>query len=375
MGYIYIALKNIIVQKEKSLAFFLTISLSISIILFLLFIAFGMRNNLKNGSGNIGYLYSIKMTRNKLNMTYRGVSVGQEEIRDLEDLPYDILEYLKSLPDELKLISIIFRQVNIVPYKDQEIIIVGEFSPFMNKSENLKNQGLSAGSYFKKFPEIVGSTIILPGQQEMRIEALLEEKGTEEDNIIFYKTEDLSKFDIIKFTSHLSSVRIVKNIINDKFPDSVTMLEISGVNNENNLRSSFFEKLINYFGYIIFLMTIPILLLFNVFGLSIVRGREMEIAVLRALGFKKKDIALLVFIELSFIGVASVFTGILFSLPLTLLIQMSGFLPEFSMEEIKIPLISGITFIMTSGILSLSGIIPVSKAARLDPMSAFRTIN
>ncbi len=372
MGLTFLALKNIFIQKEKSLAFFLTISISISIILLLLFISFGMRNNLKKGYGEIEAVYTLKMNRLKLNMTYRGVPVGQQEVRKLQELPFDVVEYFKSLPEELKLLSLSFRNVSRISFNGDEIIAVGNFSPAGIPRDE---QFFFAGYKLKNFQGLKGTTVNLPGLGNVRIENFLNETGTEKDNIIYYPIKESQKFDIIRFTSRLTSTQDIKKILTAKLPNYLSLLEISGTSKENDLRFSFYDELINYFAYIILLMIIPILLLFNVFGFSIIRGREKDFAILRVVGFKKKDIARLVFIELAFIGITSIFAGILFSIPMAFLIQSIGILPDFTIADIEIPLISSISFITALVILLLSGLAPISRASGLDPVAAFRTIN
>lgn len=372
MGLILLALKNIFIQKEKSLVFFLTISLSISIILLLLFISFGMRNNLKKGSGEDEAVYTLKMNRTKLNMTYRGIPVGQQDAREMKELPSGVLEYFKSFPIELELISLGFRKVSLISFREDEIIAVGNYSPDGNP---MGEQLFFAGHKLKYFQGLQGTNVSLPGLGNVRIKNFLEETGTEKDNILYYQIKESTEYHIIRFISRLKSVQDIKNILTDGLPGYISLLEISGKSKENDLRFSFYDKLINYFTYIILLMIIPIFLLFNVIGFSIIRGREQDMAVLRVVGFKKRHIARLVFIELAFIGITSTATGILLSIPLVIMVQRLGVLPEFTIADIGIPLISGISLVTASVILLLSGVAPVSRASGLDPVTAFRTIN
>ncbi len=372
MGLIYIALKNIFVQREKYIAFFLTISLSITLILLLIFISSGIRTNLKKGSEEIKADYTVKMESANLKMTYRGIPVGQQGARELTALPLTVPEYFKSFPPELKLISFSFRKVNIIMFRGTEIITVGYYTP---AGIPPGEQTPSAGYKLKSIPELPGSIINLPGLGDVRINNILDKTGTENDNIILYPVKELPEADIIKFTSQLTSVQEIKKVLTDRLPEDVKLLEISGSSKENDLRFSFFGKLINYLAYLILIMIFPILLLFNVFGLSIIRGRERDIAVLRVVGFRKKDIGKLIFIELAFIGTTSSLAGIVFSIPLVFLVQNSGVLPGFAVSDVNIPLITGTSFITASVILSLSGLIPVSRASALDPVTAFRAIN
>ena len=374
MGLFTIALKNIFIQKGKSIAFFLTISLSVSIILLLFFISFGIRASFENTSSSLGYSYSIKMKREQLNMIYRGIPVGQEEVRDLPDIPGELIIYLEKIPRELEIISLIFRRIDIIPFGTGEVIVVGEYSPGERNSDFSNDNTASAGYYFTDFDGIPGSVITVPGKGKIIIGAVLEKMGTEEDNVIFYTGSEFSDFELVKLNSRIVSAGKIQDIIYKKFPDNEQFLEIVQINNENNLRFSFLDQFVKYSGYIVTLMAVPVILLFNVFGISLVRGREREIAVFRAVGFKKKDIGWLVFIELTLISSVSVCAGVVLSLPMAMSIQISGILPGFSFREANIPLIIGSTFFAALGIFSISGIIPVIKAAKMDPVDAFRTL-
>ncbi|MCF6095168.1 ABC transporter permease [Microaerobacter geothermalis] len=383
MNLLTIVYKNIFVKKYKTLFFLLTITLSISVIVVLFLLTLGMKANFEDQANKMGVKFSISPPTEKLTLSYQGINVGTEVVREAALMSPDVLTALDKLRDPLQMIALSPKRVDISRYQDHEILMV---ALNMKEEARLKEWWEIEGAMPEKQHELLlGSRFAaqyglnLGDSMEMNgeifvVTGLLKETGTQDDQVIFYPMESgqgIHYIDLyVKTEQPDQLIGQLKGIIGPITKN----VEIKQIKDGNTARYSIVSDLIKYTFFITLVIVLLGSLIIFIFSMSLIHERVKEIGVFRAIGYRKKHIVSMILSELSLLCGLSAILGFVLAYGSARIIEKSDLLEGLMVEAIPIIPILSYTILTSIAISLLASLYPAIRAANLDPIIAFREV-
>lgn len=292
-------------------------------------------------------------------------------------------------------------------------LVVG-VDPEMENSLTQLESRVSAGSYFEKDDSAVliaegladylkltvGDTVVLISQGyrganaagKYHIKGLLNFGSPELNKQMLYLPIEAARWlyaaDNLATSLVLktSKPREVKNTV-EKIKDKLNDDQMVVVDYEELIPDLIEAKEMDASGNKLIMAILYVIIGFGIFGtvVMMIKEREYEFGVLKAIGLKGWQLSIMVWLETIFIGLLGIILGILLSYPLTLYffynpIELTGEFAEayeqFGIEPLMKAVADPAIFIRQSLIILLMVTIvaffPIRKLLKLDPISAMR---
>ncbi len=343
-----------------------------------------MSEDFERKLGEYGVSIVVIPKMEQLSLSYGGVTVaGTSEVKDFDRSIAGKLRGIKA-GDALRIIAP--KSLGVVEIEGKKVLIAGvDFSTefklkkwwkLIGRKPRGKDEILmgneAAAMFFKKS----GDKISIGGM-EFTVAGKLEELGSYEDNLVFAEISQVQslirrpgRVNLVEIGADLKrySIETLVAQIAEKVPEAeVTSFSPSAGSRDKTIETfARFSLIISAFvltiGGVIVMITM----------MSSVKERSQEIGILRAMGFRKRHIAMTVFYEVAIICLASGIFGWLLGMGMAkLVVPVAGKASESIRPDIS-------TFSLSVSLALLVGLAgsfyPASRAANSDPVEALRSI-
>ena len=332
------------------------------------------------GFNIVAYPASANLSLSYGGMTVSGVGVSQfKALRDRD------VKKIKSMPEADYLAAVSPKALRAADIGNQKGLVVGiDFAAERSVKKWWKvvgfmpaggSQVLVGSSAAKMLGVKEGSRLTL-GTREFTVSGVLAETGSQDDNVVF---ADLStvwralgrpgEIDLVEMTAkNTEKVEKIVGAASKAVPEAT----VSSVKQAVQYKQSTMASLGRFgLGVTAFVVAVAGFIVFATM-MGSVRDRTSEIGVFRAVGFRKKDVARIIYIEALTLSFAGGVMGALGGFGL------AAFLPRaIGMKGVTVrpePLILIFGVITATAVGLLASALPARRAADMDPAEALKAL-
>lgn len=381
----HIAYRNL--QRRKGKALLIVVGLSVAVAAFVLVLSLilSLRVTMNDRLSKYGSNLLIMPASSELNLSYGGMSIGGADSSRVATLSDGDLEAVRNIPSAARITA-------ILPVLLEPVEVNGR--PFLGLGTELAESfkvklwwriegakpaapdevllGLNVRNELGAKP----GDMIKVGGRSLRVTGTLWETGGEEDNVILFDRRTLESLagrpgsiTLIEVTA--DDGKIVDQLIPEMekaVPEaSVTSVRKSiEFTNQANSALADFGLAITVLIVAVSAVTVAITML------TVVKERQKEIGVFRAVGYKQRHIAQLVLLEAIMLSSAAGVIGVLLGLISGLLAPWA--VPALSLQFSLNPVVAlagmGLSFVIGLA----AALYPARHAANLDPVNALKYV-
>ncbi len=374
-------------KRRRGKAFLITFGLAVAVAAFVLVVSLilSMRATVDDTLSKYGSNLLVTPASSELNLSYGGMTIASAGTGEVRHLSGDDLSKVTAVPSNYQIVA-------ALPVMLQPLTVDGR--PFLGMGTDLLGS-LAVKPWWKlegTLPDAAGEVMaglnvrnelgIEPGDRvriegrELSVSAVLLETGGEEDNLVIMDRrvlEDLvgkrGEINLIEVTARSTdAVDELTAEIGKALPQAAVTSIRKSIELTNQTNSALAS-----FGLAVSLLIVLISgLVVMITMLGAVKERQKEIGIFRAIGYKQKHVALLIFLETSMLSgsaaVAGVVVGIVGALTLP---RLFGQL-ELSFVFSPLLIVGGVMVAFLVG--WSAALYPAWRAANLDPATALKYI-
>ncbi len=374
-------------QRRKGKALLIAIGLSVAVAAFVLVLSLilSLRATMNDRLSKYGSNLLVMPASSELNLSYGGMSIEGTDSGQVAVLSEQDLQALKKLPSASRISA-------ALPVLLQPVDIEG--SPFLGLGTDVAQSlvvkpwwkvegapptrpddvllGLNVRESLKTRP---GDTISVGGRS-FRVAGTLWETGGEEDNAVIFDRATLADVaerpgDITLIEVTADDGKMVDQLVAEiekSLPDaSVTSIRksIEFTNQANDALAGF--------GLVITVLIVAVAAVtVAVTMLTVVKERQKEIGVFRAVGYKQRHIAQLVLLEAAMLSSAAALAGV--GLGALAGVVAPRAVPALTLHFSFSPIVAVAGVALSFAIGMVAALYPARHAANMDPVNALKYI-
>jgi putative ABC transport system permease protein len=317
-----IAINNL--KRRKAKMAFLTIGLMVGIatIVTLVTLTSSMSGDIERKMDEFGANILITPRSTDLSMSYGGISLGgvtfdQKEIREAD------LDRITSIPNSKNISVVSPKVIGGIRVANKEVLLVGvnfdaelrmkQWWNIFGEAPKIKNE-LLLGSEAATALDVMPGDSVEMGGNEFKVSGVLEQTGSQDDNLIFarlYQAQKLlgkqGKITLVEVAALCSGCPISDMVtqIAEKLPDA----EVSAIQQVVESRIHALDQFRRFsYGMAAVVVFIGALIVF-VTMMGSVNERTTEIGVFRAIGFRKSHVMRIILLEAALVSLLAGFLG------------------------------------------------------------------
>lgn len=385
MRLTHISIQNLRRRKSRALLMMLSIVIGIASSIFLFTTTQAMEKDVADKLDQYGSNLLILPNSGEA-LTFGGITVGVTG--KAEDLDMSIIEKMKTIENKESLATISPKLLADTEIQDQKVLLVGvDFDQELRLKKWWKIEGLDFGQLPAKNEIIVGSEVarilgLNRGEnvdvkgQPFLIKGIIQPTGSVEDEQAIFVNLQMLQTMVNKPNSismveaaalcYTCPIEEITKQLREKLPGTqVTALRATLEARDQTVNKF---SIFSIAASLILLITSALVVAISM--ISSVRERTRDIGVLGAIGFRKRHILQIIFLEAALVSLIGGLAGYLLGMGLAV-----AFGPAIAKMSISIPWqpILGVYATFGAVLLSvLASIYPAWKAAKLDPIEALR---
>ncbi|MRR58692.1 MAG: ABC transporter permease [Deltaproteobacteria bacterium] len=317
-----IAINNL--KRRKAKMAFLTIGLMVGIatIVTLVTLTSSMSGDIERKMDEFGANILITPRSTDLSMNYGGISLGgvtfdQKEIREAD------LNTITSIPNSKNISVVSPKVIGGIRVAGKEVLLVGvdfdaelrmkQWWNIFGEAPNSKSELLLGSEAARALDVMPGDSVELGGS-EFKVSGVLEQTGSQDDNLIFARLDQAQKLlgkegkiTLVEVAALCSGCPIGDMVtqIAEKLPDA----KVSAIQQVVESRIHALDQFRRFsFGMAAVVVFIGALIVF-VTMMGSVNERTTEIGVFRAIGFRKSHVMRIILLEAALVSLLAGFLG------------------------------------------------------------------
>jgi len=317
-----IAINNL--KRRKAKMAFLTIGLMVGIatIVTLVTLTSSMSGDIERKMDEFGANILITPRSTDLSMNYGGISLGgvtfdQKEIREAD------LDRIASIPNSKNISVVSPKVIGGIRVAGKEVLLVGvdfdaelrmkQWWSIFGEAPNSKSE-LLLGSEAARALDVMPDDSVEMGGNEFKVSGVLEQTGSQDDNLIFARLDQAQKLlgkegkiTLVEVAALCSGCPISDMVtqIAEKLPDA----KVSAIQQVVESRIHALDQFRRFsYGMAAVVVFIGALIVF-VTMMGSVNERTTEIGVFRAIGFRKSHVMRIILLEAALVSLLAGFLG------------------------------------------------------------------
>lgn len=381
----HLAFSNLRRRKGKALLIVVGLSVAVGAFVLVLSLIFSLREAMNDKLSKYGSNLTVMPAGSELSLSYGGMSIDGVNTAEVDTLHEQDLEALRRIPLAQHIVAALPVLLQPVDVAGRSFLALGtdipqslkvklwwkiEGSPPAGPDEALL--GLNVRNELKAKS---GDTLQVNGRS-LRVAGTLLETGGEEDNAIIFDRHALEKIigrageiNLIEVTADNGQiVDQVAREIERALPDA----SVASVRKSIEFTNRANDALTNFGLAITVLIAAISGAVVAITLLMAIRERQQEIGVFRAVGYKQKHVAQLVFLETLVLSAIAAVSGVAIGLLGSLAVPR--IIPALSVQIVLNPLVvaAGIALSFVIGVAAT--LYPARLAANLDPAVALKHV-
>ncbi len=380
-----IVIKNLLRRKGKAAFVLAGLVLGVSTVVGIISYVEAMTHDINHKLEKYGANILIVPKTENLNLTYGGISLGgvSFEMEEIREKDLDRVQTIKNSNNIAALGPLVLGVANV---NSRKVLMAGvDFSsagilkPWWHVQGTLPSEdGVMLGAEAARILNMAVGNRLAVGDKDLLVSGILEATGSQDDQLIFArlstaqaifgKNGRVSMAEVAALCKDCPIEEMVKQI-SDALPGAKVMAIQQVVKSRMETLAQFKKLSYGISGVILLIGSLVVL----VTMMGSVRERTDEIGIFRAIGFRKRHIMNIVFMEAALVSGLAGITGYILGFgatkaALTLFSEShSGSVP-FSPE------LAGGAILIALAVGLVSSAYPAFMAARLDPNEALRAL-
>ncbi len=378
MKLYHISINSLLRRKARMFFLLAGLLIAVSTVVLLLNISQAMNSDLAGKLDEFGANILIVPQSDKLSLSYGGMAVSGISF-DIKPLHNDAIAKIKKIKNKDNIKIIAPKLLNVTDILQKKVMVVGvdfvqeialkKWWSVTGKTPVKSDEALIGSEVAKKLKLSLDQVILVKGKP-FKVSGILEESGSQDDQIIFV---DLRRAQIIfNKGSEISLIEVAALCYDCPIEDIVAqtsgMLPGAKVTAMQQTIKSKMKSMHQFeqfsMGISLVILMVAILIVFTTMSAS-VNERKKEIGIFRAMGFRESHIMQIILQEAFFLsavaGIFGYFIGLVISINTAPFIGIDSGNIMISYNIIALSLLMSITIGMGASLL------PAMKASRLDP--------
>lgn len=373
-------------KRRKANMFFLVLGLSIGIatVVALLTVTVTMREDIDRKLDEFGANILIVPKSDQLSLSYGGMTIsGVFEVRELQE---NDISKIRAIKNNENISTIAPKLIGAVEVGRKKVLLVGV--NFRNELKIKKwwmirgshpdkaNEVILGSKAAKKLKKATGQTILIK-QKEFVVSGVLEETGSQDDDLVFADLKTTQsilgkegKLSLIEISALCNTCPIEEIVaqITKKLPNAKVSAVKQSVESKMHTVEQFSKFSLGISILVIFIGSLIVLTTM----MSSVSERTREIGIFRAIGFRKYHIMRIILLEVLIVSIVGGLVGYIAGFSVARLVTPR--LVDLSLSVSWNPYLAIFAVMLSILISLLASLYPAIYASRLDPVKALRFI-